>query len=451
MIRPLLVRCLLLAWLISLLSYIFLLYVGVYESPENPGSFLYLFICLLCLCTGLYVKTPFIFSATKKQSSIIVTSRISKEIIFWGCIVSALFAFFSLQRTGFSGNIEDQRRLMTGGDIVIAKDIFYYIFDGFRAINLLAFSLVFWCNYNFRGKLVASICSFMAFVFYAIETGGRIHLLIPIIVFVANLYLRVGYGRVVGIYNSHTKHHRTKGNQSNKKGKTKRFLRIILLFLGLFTSVVIFGIWSIARESSVSDTSLTWSRLKPLISFYESLGLDVSLNIKFYLSYFTLHVVGALGNSIYNFDPFYNHYGENPLFGLYNFSFISSSILRLDWFSWKENIEITYDVVGRFRNVWGTYVREFIVDFSRFGAPLASFIFGVLIKFVFKNRYVSLPLTIMSSFNLTWLLMSIFYSSFIIRSYQMAYLIIIFWILISFLLIPYIRKKRSYFYTSSSL
>lgn len=120
-------------------------------------------------------------------------------------------------------------------------------------------------------------------------------------------------------------------------------------------------------------------------------------------------------------------------YGLHQFSLIANRIPGYDYLVRKEFIDALYQPLGVYWNVWGTSVRDMVLDFGTIGAPLAYFIGGWFTGRTARDAARSVGAQVCYSLLLVWLFYTPFYSPIILRPFQMALIFGIVWYVVEFL------------------
>ncbi|NJK51870.1 MAG: hypothetical protein HC936_01995 [Leptolyngbyaceae cyanobacterium SU_3_3] len=275
------------------------------------------------------------------------------------------------------------------------------------SIGLIGLSLMPWVHHKSKTtEYLHLLVALLGFGLASLSSGGRIHFLMGFLV-VCISYLSMYF--------------------RSASRKTSISLQRICwgLFLVVLFILFLYGMiyWVVLRSESFLDIVVENNYKHISLNLYE-LGVrnpELNKTLTFALS----TILDQLSNGLSNFDPFFRVYQPHPLLGGYQFVFISSRFPGVDWFEWKAEIEYCYYAFGLLENVWGTFVREFVVDFGWHGAHLMSLCVGVLFGILERINNKTALQTSLYIFALTWICMTPFYSLTIFRPFQVSFLIVV--------------------------
>jgi hypothetical protein len=444
-------RIYLLTWGVSILTYFLNLLIDpdtillpISKGVDWIGSIFYIIFCVVLLGVGIIWEHS--SNYTKRNldkldlnlapESLLVKqlgfrfSRVSMYTIAVLLFISGLLVF---RYTGFSGSLEDQRQahIDSLGQQSGGFDIYLYQYSSPFAFILL--SLIPWIkNIRFFEKLVAVALIGTGHLMSSLTSGSRSQLLVSFLLpFLISLFLRVNYASTTNL------------RESRVKSKSRKLFRNITFSLILFAiiSSLIFLLlyWQYQRSASMFErmSSIYYidaSNYRNHYYFIKNLGF--ASDISFYIAFGLKNSLGYFSDGWVNFPYFFDAYDSDPLLGAYQLRTLFSLLFNFDWFKWKvEEVESVYKSFNLvYFNVWGTFLREYIIDFGFFLSPLISLVTGRLIAISEKfylNSKVWLSLYVSS---LAWLLFTPFYSLLLLRVFHTALLLIIAWLITSLFL-----------------
>lgn len=426
-------------WGISLLAYLLMISIDnsvfsfAWDNVNLLLSFSYLSFCVLLLGLGIKYGSMLLYKNTYNKYEHInylkylCKKRIDKgfsvnNLLFIGLpILTFVVGILIFLTSGFTGDIETQRSLHTSTAHKADALSYLQLFTQPATIILVVF--IPWIkNKSNITKICLSLMIFIGFFLVSLSNGGRItifaYFVLPLLISTITRLIIDGISF-----------------------RLSDLLKIFVLSLSLVFFVIVFSAWQFFRSTSQID-SLSNSLLLPYSELLSSLGLDGELNI--IVSFVLRDNLNYVSNGIQLFSYFFEVYEPHPLFGAYQFDFISSRFVQEGkWFEWKDEVEDCYRHFGLFWNVWGSYVRDYIVDFGRFATPFISYITGFFIGFV-EGRCLSKPSWFaMYVILLSWLCMSPYYSLLLLRSFHISLLMIIVWIAFDSALDSY-KIRKSY-------
>lgn len=422
------------SWLTAFFSYLSLVILGIY-SPESDDleAFYYLFVCFFALLSGIIVgkKQYGRLKFAKSEMLIQPNSKIA-FLVYFCCVLGFLGGIIFYSSSGSSFNISDLSSLENQRDSYLTlnrtSSLASYLTQYFTSIGIIGGICLPWIkdgkNHSIVKKMVVLILYLIGYLLTGLATGGRINIFagyLPLFVSIAIRYRNLFF-------------------------KNRVFSTLILVILFTATSTFA-GLWTMYRSSSFIDTVQGG---KEIATIYTSLKtsnlLTNNIDIDLTISYILHSVLYSFSNGIYNFEPIYLSYSPHPLFGQYQFSYISAlftgSQSAIEWFKWKEELESTYLLYGRFWNVWGTFVREFVMDFGVLVTPIFCFLTGNIIALIEKYCFSSLETYILYVLSISWLIWSIFYSFFVYRNFQISFFLTLFFFLIKFVYSKSIKSRK---------
>jgi hypothetical protein len=264
-------------------------------------------------------------------------------------------------------------------------------------------------------KKIIFILYLIGYLLIGLSTGGRVNIFagyLPLFVSIAIRY------RSIFIKN--------------------KFVSLLILVILFIATCSFAGLWTMYRSSSFIETVQSGQEITTIYTSLKTSNLLTGNNdLDFTLSYIFHSILYSFSNGIFNFEPIYLSYNPHPLFGQYQFNYISAfftgSESATEWFKWKEELERTYVTYGRFWNVWGPFVREFVMDFGFLLTPIFCFLTGNIIAFIEKYCFFSLEAYILYVLSISWLIWSIFYSFFIYRNFQISFFLTLFFFVVKFI------------------
>ncbi|MFN5953967.1 MAG: hypothetical protein ACK6A9_06065 [Dolichospermum sp.] len=417
-------------WGISLLAYLLMISIDnsvfllAWNNVNLLLSFSYLSFCVLLLglgikfgSTGIRFGSMNLYKNTYKYEHInylkyLYKKRIDKgfsinNLLFIGLpILSFLVGILIFLTSGFTGDIESQRSVHISTEHKASSLSYLQLFT--QASTMILVLFIPWIkNKSNIIKISLSLMIFIGFFLISLSNAGRITVFVNFVLplLISSIIRLIIYGISF---------------------RPSDLLKIFVLLLSLVLLVIVFSVWQFFRSASQLD-HLSNTSLLPYSTFLSPLGLDGELNsiVSFVLNDF----LNYLSNGIQSFSYFFEVYEPHPLFGGYQFGFISSKFVEANaWFEWKNEVEDCYRHFGLFWNVWGSYVRDYIVDFGRFPTPFISYITGFFIGFVERRCLSKKSWFAMYVILLCWLCMSPYYSLFLIREFHVSLLMITLWI-----------------------
>jgi oligosaccharide repeat unit polymerase len=410
------------SWLVSSLCFIFLLSLGIYNLVESNDfeSFYYLFFCFFSLISGIFLgkrlhgRSNYIHS-----KKLVIWKKWKVYLVYLLCLSGFLggIVFYSVTSSSVGiGNLDslsEQRQNYLSSAKV--SSLSNYIIQYGGSLGIIGGICLPWVSEKNKNNFLKFSVLFLYLIGYlasGLATGGRIN------IFVGYLPLLISFAVRHKVY----------------------FLKnkincIIVLLISFILTMLFAGLWNMYRAASL-DTLISGYEINRIYTLLQELNLTTG-NSEFdmTMSFIVNSVFGNFSNGIFNFEPTYLSYSPHPLFGQYQLNYISSIINNfrgnpnLDWMYWKEELMSVYRQYGRFDNVWGTFVREFFMDFGMWATPIACFLVGDIVAYFEKYCFDSIELYILYVLSLSWLIWSIFYSLFIYRNFQIAFLLtIIFWV-----------------------
>jgi len=130
------------------------------------------------------------------------------------------------------------------------------------------------------------------------------------------------------------------------------------------------------------------------------------------------------------------------LFGAYSFAALSSKIQWLspdDRSDRKVEIDLASSTTGDANNVWATSLRELVVDFGFLGCPVAFLVLGLIMNYC-RTKLSDLNIHTVACIG-TFLVLSPFTNSMLVRSFELWILAIIAWWGIDFWALRLARKQ----------
>ena len=112
-------------------------------------------------------------------------------------------------------------------------------------------------------------------------------------------------------------------------------------------------------------------------------------------------------------------------YGLYQFSLIAQRIPDYDWQEKRDQIDIMYEAIGTYTNVWGTSIRDAAIDFGEIGAVVMFLVMGWATGWMGATTTLggrSLHLCLMM-----WLFYSPYNSPITMRPYQLSLFVLLAW------------------------
>jgi hypothetical protein len=419
-------KFLFLSWSISSLAFACYLPIGSskllgsFEQINLFAAYSYLLICVSLIALGIVWGNP---SYLRKEPNHVnhienllrthVYERkyfaINSLLIYASTAFILLAGVAAFAKSGFTGDLESQRALhvssATSGGLIDYLGQF-----GQTMATLVSVALPWSREVKLISKVILLTSIFLASTLISLSTGGRISILVC---FVLPLLMNIIIKNNRVLF---------------RRGKMLRNLFAsfgILILCGLISSG--FAVFQYYRTASYIDIYIG-ATIKPYEDFFAQLGVHGLANI--IISYGASMIIGYLSNCFQFFPHFFEVYKPHPLLGAYQFNFISSRFPGFDWFSWKDEVEACYRYFGLFGNVWGSYVRDYVVDFGKIWTPLFSFYTGFFIGFLEQRAMRKLSFFILYVMMLSWLVMSPYYSLFLFRPFHIGIIFMSGWVLI---------------------
>ncbi len=426
--KNLALKLFLVIWTVSFLSYSLLILTAgpskVIKSLSGLNLFSsisYMLFCVALTAFGIAVANPYYFRKVNYSSTHGALGNLKQEtklfsinpfLVYAGSFLILLTGMVVFKESGFTGDLEAQRLSY----ISAAQEVglISYLSQFSQSLSIIICALIPWLsNLNLKTKSFLLSLIFIGCTLFSLSTGGRVAIfsccILPILVSIA-----------VGKYDI--------------LFDNRRIKRTLLYLAGFFTAILLilicFSTFQYYRSESYIDIAFG-STIKPYKEFVGSLGISgdagqvVSFSIYIILDY--------LSNGIQFFPHFFEVYQPHPLLGAYQFNFISSRLPDYDWMEWKNEVENSYRYFGLFWNVWGSYVRDYVVDFGKIWSPLFSFFTGALIgvaesQATKKSSFLALYIVL-----ICWIAMSPYYSLLIFRPFHIAILLVLGWIIYEYL------------------
>jgi hypothetical protein len=423
-------KILMVSWILSTLAYIAninldpsILTFAATKLGDLSFSLFYQFLCVFLLGFGIlkgnnhsqkkFITTNPNFVHHKKTLvlNIFIVILISVSVLLSG--------YLTLKLSGFSGDLESQREYhidsyaKSGGPAVYFSQ--YSVNFGVILLTVLPWV----SNIKLLTKFFVSLLIFLGIFFTGLSSGSRGIIL-------STFILPLGFSCLAFALNKQTKTNNKiivhKNTKKQQRKNTLIYISGIIIFLFI---LVAFMIWQYLRSYSSFEVNVLVN-MKPYTDFVRSIRIPEEYNM--FVAFSIRNILIYLSSGIENFSYFFNYYSEFPLFGGYQFNFISSKITAPGtWLEWKDNIEYSYKHYGLFWNVWGTFVREYVVDFGRLPALFFSYLTGYLIgkceKLLYRRK--TFPLISLYTLSLSWLSMSPSYSLLVIRPFHTAIITIV--------------------------
>lgn len=391
-------------WFLSIFCYFFLSLLETLGAKSlgisRFDSFFFMCVCVFLMFIGLYYD-----NTCRLRSSMI--KKLDQYSIDNANIINLLCVFGLIagvatfvEGGGFTGDLQAQRELYISGEFR-EVGLLSYISQFGNSLGLIGISLITWTSQKNLIKMSFALLCIFGALLQSLVTGGRIAVLIFCLPLIISLFVK--HQRLIFL-----------------KYKLKFLIGAIVLGT-LFVSAM--SAWVYFRE--FSRLEFLFGRLENLSLLLDSLGIQLNSNTNLFLTYGIHRTFSSFADGIFHFSPFFEVYKPHPLLGGYQFNFIAMRFPNADWSAWKDEIEYSYRHFGMFWNVWGTFVREFIVDFGYVGALIASYLSGMFICRL-EVRCLRSPLLLsLYILSLVWLVMSIFYSALVIRYFHIAIIILI--------------------------
>lgn len=140
------------------------------------------------------------------------------------------------------------------------------------------------------------------------------------------------------------------------------------------------------------------------------------------LTYSTTQFIEYMGNPLYFFDYFLQVHHGAPKYGLYQFNLIANRV-GFDQMTYKKEIDMLYADLGIQWNVWGTALRDMVIDFGRWGFQVVIILLGGLLYILRKNLRLGVHWQFAYVLILQWFIYSPFGSQFMLVFFQTIMLI----------------------------
>ena len=302
------------------------------------------------------------------------------------------------------GTLEEIRQSVHDGTFTETKTVSYLAQIG-GAISLLSAALA---SHARRPILVSSVVlvgSWIAWIGLVLHTGGRVFMLALTAVVICGLAARY----------------------ANKVFSLK------WAFMATLASIPVLAanVWFVEKRMQTwfDDPALGISRIVKAESLVGREATAVLDNDYATTSIWLL--LQFTSDPIYYLD-YYVKYIDLPLhYGLYEFSTVANRIPGYDWQKRRDIIDTMYEPIGVKTNVWGTGIRDVMVDFGAGGAVVIFLLMGLVSGALDGTRY--LGGRILHVFTLVWIAYSPFNSPITLRPMQWAVFGALAWLILEFL------------------
>jgi len=414
-------------WFSAIFAWLLGIWLEIIDTPSTASSPIFVFSSAFILGLGIFIgKTNSKFLKIKSINiGLHRNLNIKTQLVYCLCWFSLFGGIAAVSRGGgLSGNLQEAREIYLSANYSVS--LLSYIIEFGYAIGLIGLSLIPWVYH--KNKILEFsyvILGLTGSILISLSSGGRINILIAFLLILIS-YL-VYYPSLFSLL---------------RRISLRQMILVIIIFTIIFMFIYGLSYWILLR-SQLYFHILVENQFKVVSDNLYSLGVkdsDINSSLTFLFATF----IGQLFNGIDSFEPFMRVYEPHPLLGAYQFVFISGKIPGSDWFEWKDEIESCYRVFGLFDNVWGTYVREFVVDFGWYGNHLLSLMVGFLIGKLERIQNKKLPFLLTYIYSLTWVVMTPFYSILIFRPFQISFLIVFSLVILSLFLKQNSKSPRLY-------
>jgi hypothetical protein len=402
-------------WTISIISWMLLTVLQVIENRSLLAQ-IYLFSCMGLYLTGFKIfRERFFLSSFKIWDTPL---KINHYLVNTLCTMGFIGGIFNvINAGGISGDLvatrEEHIAKVYAGETHVAA-ISTYIEQYGLGIGLIGITLVFWTSQKLRNQISFLGLGLIGYLLSSLTSGGRVLITIAIVNTLLGLIFRK-----IKLIVAH---------------KTLSLIGFSILIWGIIFFLVSWG----ASRGDLDAFALFAKKFgiytDNVSNILEFIGIAKEEDLNYQLTNVFSTILYYLSSGIFNFQPFYDQYDINPLLGGYQFNIVSTSSIPLigghDWLSWKKDIEDIYKQSGLLSNVWGTFVRDFIIDFGFYLTPLFCFLTGSLSSYIEIKAFKS-PAHLFLFIQLSvWVLVSPFYSLILLRPFQLSVMITIIWRLV---------------------
>jgi hypothetical protein len=423
-------RLFLMIWIVSSFTYLCL------TSTAGPSkvltslagldlfpSLLYLFSCVALTAFGISIANPtyskkspnisnyrkLAFSNFKRPNQRFSINPLLVYISAFLIIITGILVF---KESGFTGDLESQRTSYLAA--LQEVSLISYLSQFSQSLAIIACALIPWLsNLSLKTKGLLLGLIFVGCILFSLSNGGRIAVfsccIQPFLVSIA-----------VGNYDI----------LFDEQRKKRTLLYILGFGIAVLLLLICFSTFQYYRSKSFVDIAFGLT-MKPYSDFVEALGIGG--DTRHVISFCIYIILDYLSNGIQFFPHFFQVYQPHPLLGAYQFNFISSRLPDYDWVEWKNEVENSYRYFGLYWNVWGSYVRDYVVDFGKIWSPLFCFFTGILIGAVESRSTGKSSFLVLYIILVCWIIMSPYYSLLLFRPFHIAIILVVGWIIVEYL------------------
>jgi hypothetical protein len=367
---------------------------SVFDEPVGSATFALIAACIIAAAAGIMTRGRQAASEPKPA-----TGR-----VFWGLtIAGALMGLaYWLLLGNPSATLEEVRNSIHDGTFTQSQAA-SYLYQVGGAFTLLSIALATQARRPVNCVLASFGLGATCWAGVVLNTGGRVLLF---------AFLAAG---VCGLLTRFTRQF------FSVKGATVTLLVFVpLLLLNVVFVKYRMQSWFDHPELGVSRTQ----KVETLVGTHADLVLnsEVATSSLWLLLQFT-------SDPVYYLDYFVKYVDMAPSYGLYQFGIIGNRVPGYDWSAERAAIDTMYERIGVRTNVWGTGVRDSMIDFGAPGAVLFFFFVGVVCAL---TKTTSHPAgRALYIFSVMWLGYSPYNSPLTLRPVQTAIFITIAWMIAS--------------------
>jgi hypothetical protein len=442
------------SWSIATLSFCFQAFIDPTVSLDAnlsfesiAGSFLYLIIAFLLLLFGVWAGYSNSLKYIRINKFYLQAKSTRKYFLFKRSILItlSLFVFASglliFIKSGSSFDLASQRQSLVDnmqsneGEVRSSGSgtLAGYLGIISQAVGMMFAPIIPWVKgISMLSKLFYSSLFLGGFVLISFTTGGRFNILVCYLFPLILSFILLNRDSI---------------SANLGEFSISGFIKVSLFVVTSLIVLTLFLTWNYFRYENSGETLSAYmleNQLNHHNQFLISLGFNGPLN--FYVAFGMKKFLDYVPNGILNFPYFFSNYDYGPALGGYQFHLVTS---KLPGFSGYQFQELRYQIFSHYRTygidsyVWGTYLRDYIVDFGRLLSPIFSFVTGFLIGFLENISMQKKSLFVFYVISICWLFSTPFFSIFFFGPVQVAFILTSIWIYVDFALMKKNKIKYS--------